>query len=193
MDAKPNKSSIFTENDVEAAALEWLAELGYTILHGPDIAPGELLAERQSYGEVVLEGRLRAALARLNPHLPAVALDEAFRKLTRPEAIRLVDQNHAVHYWLVNGVPVEYVRPDGSIGGDLARVLDYDDPNANDWLAVNQFTVTQQHYNRRPDVITFVNGLPLAVFELKNAADEKATIWNAFKQLQTYKQQVPAL
>jgi type I restriction enzyme R subunit len=183
----------FTESDVEDAALAWLESLGWSVLHGPDIAPGELTAERSDYAQVALEDRLRQALARLNPAVPAEALDEAFRRVARPEAALLVDGNHAFHYWLVNGVPVEYLRGDGSIRGDLIRLIDFEEPDANDWLAVNQFTVVEGQHNRRPDVVLFVNGLPLGVIELKNAADEDATIWSAFNQLQTYKQQIPSL
>jgi type I restriction enzyme R subunit len=142
---------------------------------------------------VVLEDRLRQALQRLNPRVPAEALEEAFRKLTRPDLPSLVASNHLVHKFLVEGVPVEYQRSDGSLGGDLVRVLDFDDPENNDFLAVNQFTVVEDRHERRPDIVLFVNGLPLAVLELKNAADENATIWSAFNQLQTYKQQIPSL
>jgi len=176
----------FTEDTVEQAALEWLAELGYEVLYGPTIAPGEAAAERQSYGDVVLAGRLRAALARLNPDLPAAALDDAFRRLARPDRPSLLANNHALHRLIVDGVTVEYTKADGEIAGAQARVVDFDDPAANDWLAVNQFTVIEggarssAPANRRPDVVLFLNGLPLAVIELKNAADEKADIWQYF-------------
>jgi type I restriction enzyme, R subunit len=183
----------FTESIVEEAALAWLCDLGYTVAFGPTIAPGEPAAERDDYSQAVLSRRLRDALARLNPHVPPAALDEAYRKLTRPDRPTLAANNHAVHRMLVEGVPVEYFRPDGSLGGDLVRVLDFDDPDNNHWLAVNQFTVVENRHERRADIVLFVNGLPLAVMELKNAADEKATIWAAFNQLQTYKQQVSAL
>ncbi|MGQ9652264.1 MAG: type I restriction endonuclease subunit R, partial [Phycisphaerae bacterium] len=192
-------SSKFTESVVEEAVLEWLDSLGYAILHGPDIAPGETAAERDNYGQVVLENRLRQALQRLNPQVPADAIDEAFRKLTRPDSPSLVANNHVIHKYLVEGVPVEYQRADGSIGGDLVRVLDYDEPENNDFLAVNQFTVVEGKGDsriaptRRPDVVLFINGLPLAVMELKNAATENATIWSALNQLQTYKIQIPSL
>ena len=182
-----------TESVIEQAALAWLESLGYTVLSGPEIAPGELQAERESYGQVVLEGRLRQALQRLNPKAPKDALEEAFRKLTRQDSHSLVANNHDIHQYLVEGVPVEYQRPDGSIGGDLVRVLDYDDTENNEFLAVNQFTVVEGRYERRPDIVLFVNGLPLAVIELKNAATESATIWSAFNQLQTYKEQIPSL
>jgi len=183
----------FTESVVEQAALAWLESLGYTILSGPEIAPDEPAAERDDYGQVVLDRRLLQALQRLNTQVPTDALDEAFRKLTRPDSPSLVANNHAVHNYLVEGVPVEYQRADGSIGGDLVRVLDYEDPESNEFLAVNQFTVVEDQHERRPDIVLFVNGLPLAVLELKNPADENATIWSAFNQLQTYKQEIPAL
>src|SRR4051794_35961330 len=158
----PNR---FTESVVEEAALEWLEALGYGVLAGPDIAPGEPADERDEYGQVILAGRLRQALARLNPKVPGGALDEAFRNLTRPELPSLAANNHVVHKYLVEGIPVEYQRHDGSIGGDLVRILDYDDIENNEFLAVNQFTVVEERRERRPDIVLFVNGLPLAVIE----------------------------
>src|SRR5437879_6060711 len=186
---------VFTESVVEDAALAWLESLGYRVLHGPDIAMGQPFAERSDpgYRDVVLEGRLRQALARLNPELPGEALEDAFRKLTRADAPSLVERNRAVHRMLVDGVTVEYRRPDGSIAGAQACVLDFGTLENNDWLAVNQFTVAEGQHNRRPDVVVFVNGLPLAVLELKNPADENATIWTAFQQLQTYQVQIASL
>jgi type I restriction enzyme R subunit len=185
-------SSRFAESVVEDAALAWLESLGWTLKHGPYIAPGELAAERNDYGQVVLNERLRQALALLNPGLPPEALDDAFRRLTRPEGATLEARNRALHHMLVDGVTVEYRRPDGSIAGAQAKVIDFDDPENDDWLAVNQLTVTENKRTRRPDVVLFVNGLPLAVLELKNAADENATIWTAFQQLQTYQQEMPS-
>jgi type I restriction enzyme R subunit len=185
--------SAFTESAVEAAALDWLQAIGWQIAHGPDIAPDTLLAERASYGEVVLAQRLRGALARLNPELAPEALEDAFRKLTRPPGADLLQRNRALHRMLVEGVTVEYRHGDGGIRGAQARAIDFDDPSANDWLAVNQFTVVENKHERRPDVVLFVNGLPLAVLELKNAADEDATIWAAHQQLQTYQAEIGAL
>jgi type I restriction enzyme R subunit len=187
--------ALFTESIVEGAALAWLEGLGYVVLHGPEIAAGEPTAERSdpNYRDVVLERRLRQALRHLNPDLPAEALEDAFRKLTRTDAPSLVERNRAAHRMLVDGVPVEYRRPDGSIAGAQARVLDFDQPDNNNWLVVNQFTVAEGQHIRRPDVVLFVNGLPLAVIELKNPADESATIWSAYQQLQTYQAQVPSL
>ena len=183
----------FTESHVEEAALSWLAGLGYTIRNGQDIAPGELFAERIDYGQVVLEKRLRDALVRLNPDLPDDAIEEAFRKIIRLEGPTLETRNRAFHKMLVEGVPVEYRRPDGSIAGAQAQALDFETPRNNDWLAVNQFTVSENKRTRRPDIILFINGLPLVVIELKNAADENATIWTAFHQLQTYQAELPTL
>jgi type I restriction enzyme R subunit len=187
--------SNFTESVVEDAALAWLEALGYAVLHGPDIAAGMPGAERSdpNYRDVVLERRFRDALAALNPTLPAEALEDAFRKLTRSDAPSLQERNRAVHRMLVDGVTVEYRLTDGAIAGAQARVIDFDTPGNNDWLAVNQFTVAEGHHTRRPDVVLFVNGLPLAVIELKNPADESATVWSAHQQLQTYQAQIPAL
>jgi type I restriction enzyme, R subunit len=183
----------FSESVVEEAALAWLEGLGWQIAHGPDIAPDSPGAERSDYGQVILEQRLRDALAQLNRGLPAAALDDAFRKLTRPEGAEMSARNRAVHRLLVDGVTVEYRTPDGEIRGAQARVLDFENTATNDWLAVNQCTVAENKHSRRLDVVLFVNGLPLAVVELKNAADENATIWTAFQQLQTYKAEVPLL
>ena len=183
---------MFTENDLEQTVLSWLNGLGCTVLSGPSIAPGELLAERAEFGEVVLNARLADALARLNPSLDASVIDEAIRKLLHPSHVSLIRNNHTTHNYLVNGVPVDIARPDGGHGVTV-RVIDFDNPESNDWLVVNQFAVIEGKYNRRPDVVIFVNGLPLGVIELKNPADENATIWSAFNQLQTYKQQIPSL
>ena len=182
-----------TEAEVEAAALDWLSALGWQVAHGPDIAPDTPNAERDDYAQVVLERRLRDALAELNPSLPASALDDALRRLTRPEGSTLEARNRAFHRMLGDGVTVEYRAGDGRISGAQVKVIDFDDPNANDWLAVNQFTVTENRNTRRPDVVLFVNGLPLGVIELKNPADEDATIWTAWQQLQTYKAELPTL
>ena len=182
-----------TEADVEAAALEWLADLGWQTAHGPDIGPGTPGEERADYGAVVLGRRLRDALARLNPDLPREGLDDAFRKLTRPEGSTLEARNRAFHRMLVDGVNVEYRTAGGAIRGDQAAVIDYANATTNDFLAVNQVTVTEREHTRRPDVVLFVNGLPLGVIELKNPTDEEADIWTAWQQLQTYKAELPSL
>jgi type I restriction enzyme R subunit len=179
-----------TESDLEDVALSWLEGLGYAVEHGPDIAPDGARPERASYSQVVLEERLRRALVGLNRSLPSDALDEAFRRLTRHAGATLEARNRTLHRMLVDGVPVEYRRPDGTITGAQAQVIDFEEPENNEWLAVNQLTVTNEDRTRRPDIVLFLNGLPLAIIELKNPADEKATIWSAFKQLQTYKSEI---
>jgi type I restriction enzyme R subunit len=182
-----------TESEVESAALTWLSSLGYTSIFGPDIAPEEPAAERESFQEIILSRRLHDALSRLNLSIPADALEEALRKVTRQESPSLMANNRAFHRLLIDGVPVEYQREDGSIAGDHARLVDFENPESNEFLAVNQFTVIEGQQNRRPDIVIFVNGLPFAVIELKNPADEDATIQNAFQQLQTYKNDIPSL
>ena len=186
-------SSTITESTVEDAALAWLESLGWAVAHGPDIAPDALAAERSDYGQAMLEQRLRASLAQLNPDLPTTALEDAFRRLTRPEGPTLEALNRAFHRMVVDGVTVEYRDDNGAVHGAQARVIDFDDPTNNDWLAVNQLTVVENKHERRPDIVLFVNGLPLGVIELKNPADEDATIWTAWRQLQTYKVELPAL
>ena len=183
----------FTEREVEEASLGWLEAIGWGIAHGPDIAHDSPQPERSGYGDVILGGRLRNALARLNPALPAEALEDAFRKLTRPEGATLEARNRALHRMLVNGVTVEYRDSGSAIRGAQARVLDFEEMENNDRLAVNQFTVVENRRERRPDVVLFVNGLPLGVLELKNPADENAIIWSAWRQFQTYKAEIPSL
>ncbi|WP_405225998.1 type I restriction endonuclease subunit R [Lentisalinibacter sediminis] len=183
----------FSENVVEEAALSWLAGAGWQVAHGPDLAPDAPAAERTDFGEATLAQRLRNALSRLNPSLPAEALDDAFRKLTRVEAADLAQRNRALHRYLVDGVTVEYRDAEGAIRGAQAQVIDFADPAANDLLAVNQFSVVENKRARRPDIVLFVNGLPLVVLELKNAASENATIWSAWQQLQTYRTEIPTL
>ena len=181
------------ESIVENAALEWFGDLGYAIGTGPDIAPGEPAAERSSFSDVILMSRLQDAIRRLNPQIPPEAQDEALRKVVRLDTASFIGNNRAFHKMLRDGVEVEYSRLDGSIAGDRVRLVDFGRPAANDWFAVNQFTVIESQHNRRPDVVIFVNGLPLAIIELKNAADAEATIWSAYSQLQTYKSEIPSL
>ncbi len=185
--------STFAESVVEDAALEWLRTLGWAVRSCPDFTPGEPASERTDFAQVVLEQRLRDALGALNPTLPPDALDDAFRKLSRIEGPTLEARNRSLHRMLVDGVPVEYRAKDGAIRGAQVRVIDFDTPENNDWLAVNQFTIVEHKHTRRPDIVLFLNGLPLALVELKNAADEDATIESAFKQFQTYKAELPTL
>ena len=184
-----------TESVVEEATLDWFRELGYETLHGPDIAPDEPNAERTSYADVVLVDRLRSALARLNPGVPAEILEEAALKVSRTETPSLTENNRSFHRMLTEGVDVEY--RDSEAGGrifyDKVRLVDFDHPDNNDWLALNQLTIIEGDHNRRPDVVVFVNGLPLALMELKNPTDENATLRGAYNQIQTYKQEIPSL
>jgi len=183
----------FVESEVEEVALGWFEALDYSVAFGPEIAPGEPDAERASYGQTILEGRLKAALAKLNKDLPDDALEEAFRKVVRLSEGSLELTNRHAHRILVDGLPIEFQRQDGSIAGAQVRLLDYETPDNNDWLVVNQYTVVENRDNRRPDIVAFVNGLPLALLELKNPADEDATIWSAFRQIQTYKRRIPSI
>jgi len=178
-----------TESVAEEEALRWFEELGYSVVLAQKNDPGP---DRESLGEVLLAARLRAAVDQLNPAIPQAARDEAVRKVLVQEHPSLVQENRRNHRLLVDGVAVEYMR-DGRIVGDHVRLLDFETPENNDWLVVSQFTVVENGHNRRPDLTVFVNGLPLAVIELKNAADEEATIWTAFHQLQTYKKDIPFL
>ncbi len=181
------------ESVVEQAALAWLEGLDWRIAHGSDIAPDTPDAEREDYGAVVLVQRLRDGLARLNLNLPEAALEDAFRQVMRPGGSTPESRNRVLHRMLVEGVTVEHRAEEGSIRGAQAQIIDFANPANNDWLAVNQFTVVENKHERRPDVVLFVNGLPLGVLELKNPADEGATIWTAWQQLQTYKAELPTL
>ncbi|MDD5584451.1 MAG: type I restriction endonuclease subunit R, partial [Candidatus Omnitrophica bacterium] len=181
-----------TESEIEQVALDILSELKYKVIYGPDIAPDGPKPERQSYADVVLLSRLREAIDRFNPNIPTEAKDEAIKQILRVEGPDLVVNNHRFHKMLVDGVDVEY-RKDGRIAGDKVWLFDFDKINENEFLAVNQFTIIENNINRRPDIILFVNGLPIVVIELKNPADENATTMTAFKQFQTYKLQIPSL
>ncbi len=163
------------------------------MVHGPEIAPGEADAERADYREVILSRRLRSAIRDLNPQLSEDIVSEVYKKITNPEGSTLEMRNRAFHRMLVNGVSVEYRHDSGDIRGTQAKIIDFENIASNDFLAVNQFTITENNIERRPDIILFVNGLPLAVIELKNAADQNADIWKAFTQLQTYRKQLPTL
>jgi type I restriction enzyme, R subunit len=187
--------SKFTESVVEGAALEWLETKDWTILHGPEIAAGMPSAERThpDFRDVVLERRLRQSLQQLNPALSQDAIETALRKLTIVDGPSLLERNRAAWRMLTDGVDVEITRPDGSIGGFPVKVVDFSNPENNDWVAVNQFTIREGQHVRRPDILLFLNGLPIAGIELKNATDEKATIWTAYDQFQTYKHQIPSL
>ena len=180
------------ESVVEQAALDWFRGLGYDVVGGPDMPPGPQ-SLRESYADTIFPSVVRGALDRLNPNLPNEALDDAFRKLTRPEGPILEARNRAFHRLAVDGVTVEYRDAGGSIRGAPVRMFDFEQPSNNDWLVVNQFTVVESNHERRPDIVLFVNGLPLAVIELKNPADEDATLRSAWQQLRTYQAELPSL
>lgn len=185
----------YTESDLENAVLEWLEELGYSIAFGPDIAPDGESPERESYKDIPLVGRLRTAVARINPSIPQEAQEDAIKKVVGVaySSPNLLVANHAFHQMLAIGIDIEYRRPDGTVAGDKVYLVDTKNLDKNDWLAVNQYTVIENNHNRRPDVVVFINGLPLAVFELKNPADVNAIISGAFNQIQTYKAEIPSL
>ncbi|SMY09948.1 type I restriction endonuclease subunit R [Flavimaricola marinus] len=183
----------FTEDLVEQVALGILQEIGWRYEDPILIAPDGPEKRRVSNGDVVLDGLLEAAAKRLNPGIPDEALQNALRQIQITETPSLIEENRRIHRLLVDGIDVEYRRPDGSIKGDKVRLIDFADPDNNDFMVTNQFTVVESGHNRRPDVVAFVNGLPLVVIELKNAANENATIEDAFNQLQTYKAQIPSL
>ena len=182
-----------TESIVEQVALDWLVGLGYEILSGLVIAPGETAAERPDYKQVFLFDRLQTKLEDLNSKIPPEGLQEALRKLRLVNYPTLIENNRAFHRLLVEGVDVEFRNREGQIVHDKVWLINFANPEANEFLAVNQFTVEEGYFNRRPDVVVFINGIPLAVLELKNIADEQATIRKAFDQFQTYKAQIPSL
>ncbi len=179
-----------TEDQLEQEALAWLQDVGYTHRYGPDIAFDGASPERADYRQVVLPFRLREAINRLNPDIPVAAREDAIKQVTDLGIPSLLSANRAFHKLLVGGVPVQYQK-DGETRGDFVRLIDWAHPEKNEWWAVNQFTIKGPHKTRRPDIILFVNGLPLVLLELKNPADENASIWKAFDQLQTYKEQIP--
>ena len=182
-----------TEDAVEELALTHFSELGYRYIYGPELAPGESAAERADYGDVVLKGRLENALRRLNPEAPADAIDAAMRKVLIPEASTLVQNNRRFHVMLRDGVEIEVAEEGGQVLGKRLRLVDFDNPGKNDWLVVNQFMVIEQGVNKRLDVVVFLNGLPIAVLELKNTANENADIKDAYYQLETYKSKIPSM
>ncbi|PKQ29705.1 MAG: type I restriction endonuclease subunit R, partial [Actinobacteria bacterium HGW-Actinobacteria-10] len=181
------------ENTVEEAALEYFRQLGYKTTWGPGIAPDGDAPERADYGQVLLRGRLREALERINPEYGPDVIDKAFVILDRAESQNPLSENERFHRLITNGIPVEHRIEDGSVRTSLLWLIDFDNPDDNDWVAVNQFTVIENGKNRRPDVIVFVNGLPLALLELKNPGSENATLRGAWNQVQTYRSDIPSI
>jgi type I restriction enzyme R subunit len=183
--------AVISEDHIEQVVIEEFIELGYEYINGVEISPEGVYKERE-YNEVVLKNRLQEAIAKINSKVPYEAQEEALRKVMRSDSPELFQNNYQFHKYLTEGVDVEYRKGD-RIAGDKVWLIDYENPNNNEFLVVNQFTVIEGNTNKRPDVILFVNGLPLVVIELKNAADENADVHAAFNQLQTYKQAIPSL
>lgn len=179
-----------TEDQLEQETLSWLQEVGYTLLNGPEIAFDGLTPERTNYVQTYLPNRVRTAVNRLNPTIPSVAREDAIKQVQDLGIPALLSANRHFHKLLVTGVPVQY-QLDGETRGDFVRLVDWEMPTNNEWLAVNQFSIKGPRHTRRPDIILFVNGLPLVLFELKNPADENADVWKAYDQIQTYKEQIP--
>lgn len=181
-----------TEDQLEQESLDWLKAVGYEHVYGPDIAPEGGAPERIDYRQVVLIGRLQEAINRLNPEVPKLACEEALRRILSLDTPALLLANRTFHSLLVNGVPVEY-QYHGETRGNFVKLIDFAEVAANEWVAVNQFTIKGPKHTKRPDIVLFVNGLPLVLIELKNSADVNANIWKAYDQIQTYKDQIPDL
>jgi len=179
-----------TEDQLEHEALAWLQDVGYTHLYGPNIAYDGARPERADYRQVQLAFRLREAIHKLNLDIPVAAREDALKQVLDVGIPSLLSANRHFHKLLVGGVPVQYQK-DGETRGDFVRLIDWVNPERNEWLAVNQFSIKGPHHTRRPDIILFVNGLPLVLIELKNPADQNADIWKAYDQIQTYKEQIP--
>ncbi len=179
-----------TEDQLEQETLSWLADVGYSVLYGIDISPDGDNSERTNYQQVVLVERLRAAVNKLNPNIPVAAREDAIKQVVDLGIPVLLSANRHFHRLLITGVPVQYQK-DNETPGDFVRLVDWTTPAQNEWLAINQFSIKGAHHTRRPDIILFVNGLPLVLLELKNPADEAADIWKAYDQIQTYKEQIP--
>jgi len=184
--------SRLTESAIEEFAIKLFERLGYSFVYAPDIAPDGEQPERSHYGEVLLAGRLAQALKRINPKLSSAMLQDALKEVQRVSSPELLANNEAFHRLLTEGVKVSR-QQDGNQRGDLAWLIDFDHPENNEFVVANQFTVIENHQNKRPDLVLFVNGIPLVVIELKNAIDENATIKSAYQQLETYKQTIPSL
>ncbi|CAE6709413.1 type I restriction endonuclease subunit R [Candidatus Nitrotoga fabula] len=181
-----------TEDKLEQEALAWLSEVGYTVRFGPDLAPDAEHPERADYRQVMLPFRLREAITLLNPGIPTSAREDAIKQVMDLGIPSQLPANRRFHQLLVGGVPVQYQK-DGETRGDFVRLIDWVKPANNEWLAINQFSIKGPHHTRRPDIILFVNGLPLVLLELKNPADENADIWKALDQIRTYQEQIPDL
>lgn len=183
----------FNENIVEMAAMDYFAQLGYTTLFGPHIGPGGEYEERQLFSDTFLWDRLLVAMERINPTVPVDRIDSALKKVKRTEFDSLIDENHRFHEMLRNGVAVEYRDKDGALRSDHVWLIDFDNPANNDWVAMNQMVIVEDGRNRRPDVVTFVNGIPVGLLELKNPLTHNASLKSAWNQIQTYRRDIPSI
>ena len=184
--------STLTEDEIEQYQLQLLQNLGYAYHHGYDLQPEGKDQERENFGEIVLKDRLQQAIHRLNPTIPADALNQAQREIFNIASSDLLNNNEIFHKYLTEGITVEYQK-NGETRGEPVNLIDWHNIDNNEFLVVNQFTVIEDNHNRRPDLVIFINGLPLVVIELKNAVDEKANLRAAYNQLQTYKREIPSL
>jgi type I restriction enzyme R subunit len=180
-----------TEDHLEQLCIEWFQSLGYEYRHGEAISPGGAAPERAKYAETILSGRLEAALQRLNDALPASAVDDALRRVTHYAGTSLIESNRELYSWIRNGIPVD-VDSDGQLRRQLVQVVNWDEPTQNDWLVVNQFTVKGKKTDR-PDLVVFLNGLPISIIEMKNPADESADVSKAFNQIRNYQAEISQL
>jgi type I restriction enzyme R subunit len=183
---------MITEDQLELACIDWFKELGWDYENGYDIAPGSDNPKRKNYQQVFIHERLLEALSKINPHIPQTILDEVATRVTRPESLILEANNRQIHRSFIEGVPVEYSK-NGETKGDFVKLIDFEKMENNNFLVVNQFTISGKNGNRRPDIIVFINGLPISVLELKNPTDEEADIWKAYEQIGTYKEEIPDL
>lgn len=181
-----------TEDQLEQVTIGWFKELGYAHVFAPELAPDGIKPERHDFRQVILTGRLHAALTRLNPGVPSNAITNAILQLANPNVPGLLASNRQFHRWMTQGLPIKYMDGKQEVGIRL-KIIEFNDPAANDWLVANQLAITGAKHNRRPDLVVYLNGLPLVVLELKNPADEHVDIWAAFNQLQTYKSDIPDL
>lgn len=181
------------ESDIEAISIDEIESIGYTYIAGPELLPDGSSPERLSFSDVLLENRVRSALARINPHLSHANLDSAYKTVSQIASPDLIANNELLHQYLFEGVPVTKRNSQGDDQGDFANLIDFKNPANNDFLVVNQFTIVENNKEKRPDILLFINGLPLVCIELKNAVDENTSVESAFKQIQTYKETIPSL
>ncbi|MBU1855080.1 MAG: type I restriction endonuclease subunit R, partial [Nanoarchaeota archaeon] len=185
--------ALLTEQDIENATLEMLEELGYQVVHGSDIAPDSENPKRHKWDDVILTDDLKEAVERINPKIPNEAVEEVIKKVKRLNSKNQIKNNEQFHTFLIEGVPLEYRAKNGKITSDYIKLIDFNNPKNNDFKAINQFAIIENNKHRRPDIIIFINGLPLIIAELKNPSTESADLMSAYKQIQTYKQEIPLI